>query len=746
MGQLVGINSDIFRCNLSAIKTGGSKAKVVLAADEVWLINTTNSLKNSGSGDCDAYIIGDGNTAATALEKHYLNESELIIIQTLIDSLQGDVVTSDDFTYDGFIYKATGNLTSHTSYKATDFIPVIPSATYIAKFNASANACCGFYGKNKAFTGEFIQNTGTSEIEITIPKGAYYIRMSSNLEAARMLKLKGYNFADVISLIPTKTSDLTNDSGFVGTDTAVTKTKHDYNILAGLTPTQNALLNADGTTTTNASFFTYEKVDMSDFIGVPLFPYDELSASHSGRNFVTFNSEDQVVRAVTLTSAMADNGITLQSTEVKISICFTKSASVPNPEHYVSTVKGNPAYYVMDETEVPFEYVKGAKMSEIENDAGYLNSNNAAGVTLHDYNILNGLTPSANTLLNEDGTTSVYAGFFTYERIDVSKYVGVKLYSYNNATANGFRNAVYYDANGDKLIAISGTPFVAAGTTVPSGASTMSICYYYTMKEHWVATKAGNPTYKVLDGVEVPFGYLFDVPKMLRQKIYPPTKLPCLSIQFDDMNYNGDAQVVELFKKYNSVCGFACLGNSARMTEDYAEDYLLWNKDGFDIINHSIDGKVFNTTNYTYATALATIMEAKNNLEKKGYVVNGFVAPSSAMEESFKPILRLSQGFAFTTATSSPTANGRSADRCDLHRYPMQSFTLAQIKSFIDDCITNDQIITLYGHTADFGSTYNDLWDLDKVKAILEYVIEKRNAGLLYFGSTTDCVKYYFDV
>ena len=139
-------------------------------------------------------------------------------------------------------------------------------------------------------------------------------------------------------------------------------------------------------------------------------------------------------------------------------------------------------------------------------------------------------------------------------------------------------------------------------------------------------------------------------------------------------------------------------------------------------------------------------MEAKNNLEKRGYVVNGFVAPSSAMEESFKPILRLSQGFAFTTATSSPTANGRNADRCDLHRYSMQSFTLAQIKSFIDDCIANDQIIALYGHTADFGSTYNDLWDLDKVKAILEYVIEKRDAGLLFFGSTTECVKYYFDV
>lgn len=731
MGQIIGSAAKPKRCNLSKLSQLGTPA-----AGEYILVSSDNSMNAAGQGNFDCYIIGNNSTAATALEKHYLNESELIIIQTLINSLQGDVVTSDDFTYDGFIYKTTGNLTSHSTYKATDFIPVIPSVTYIAKFNATSNACCGFYGKNKAFTGEFIQNSGTSEIEITIPKGAYYIRMTSSLEAARMLKLKGYNFADIIANLSSK-ADIAN---------TVTKTERDYNILNGLSPTQNVVLNADGTTTANVSFFTYEKVDTSEYVGKTLFPFNEVGSAQCFRNMVTFDASDNVVRAVSGTASMVSGGFSLQENEVKVSFCFRKDAAHPEPEHYISTVIGNPPYYEMDEVEVPFEYVTGAKMSEIENDAGYLNGDNAAGVTLHDYNILNGLTPSASTILNADGTTSAYAGFFTYERIDVSQYVGRKLYSYNNATANGFRNAVFYDANGDKLEAVSGNPSVAAGTTVPDGASTMSICYSTAVTEYWVALKAGNPTYKVLDDVKIPYGYLFDVPKMLRPKIYPLTKLPCISIQFDDMNYNGDAQVVELFKKYNAVCGFACIGNSTRMAADYAEDYLLWNKDGFDIINHSINGKVFNTTNYTYSTALAAIMEAKNNLEKRGYVVNGFVAPSSAMEESFKPILRLSQGFAFTTSTMSTTANGRNADRCDLHRYSMQTFTLAQIKSFIDDCITNDQIITLYGHTAGFGSTYNDLWDLDKVEAILEYIIEKRDAGLLYFGSTTDCVKYYFDV
>ena len=89
MAQIVGINSDIFRCNLSAIQTGGSKAGVVLAADEVWLINTTNTLTNSGSGECDAYVVGNGRDAATALK-----------LKSLVD----------DGVFDISTYRATGDV------------------------------------------------------------------------------------------------------------------------------------------------------------------------------------------------------------------------------------------------------------------------------------------------------------------------------------------------------------------------------------------------------------------------------------------------------------------------------------------------------------------------------------------------------------------------------------------------------------------------------------------------------------
>ena len=69
MGQIVqNINNQV-RCNLAAIQTGGSQASTVLAAGEIWLVDTTNASKGTGGyGSYDSYIIGDGTTAASALE------------------------------------------------------------------------------------------------------------------------------------------------------------------------------------------------------------------------------------------------------------------------------------------------------------------------------------------------------------------------------------------------------------------------------------------------------------------------------------------------------------------------------------------------------------------------------------------------------------------------------------------------------------------------------------------------------
>lgn len=228
-------------------------------------------------------------------------------------------------------------------------------------------------------------------------------------------------------------------------------------------------------------------------------------------------------------------------------------------------------------------------------------------------------------------------------------------------------------------------------------------------------------------------------------RLFPQTKLPCLSFSFDDINVN-DRQIVELFDKYGVTCGFGYVADYLKL-ETSSDEYLEYQKKGYSILNHSVDGLAFNNTNYTYETALATIMEAKNILEKNGFIVNGFVAPSSQIEESFLPMLKLSHAYAYTSAATQSTQNGRQQDTCQLHRYAIQSHTLAEIKAFVDDCIEHDQITTFYGHSADFGKTFNEEeWNIEKVEAILNYVIQKRDQGVLWLGNTDECVKYFFDL
>jgi len=64
-------------CNLASIRNGGSNENDVLANGEIWMVDTTNSAKVHGTGEYDAYIKGDGSTAAKNLTLHKLGGSGL---------------------------------------------------------------------------------------------------------------------------------------------------------------------------------------------------------------------------------------------------------------------------------------------------------------------------------------------------------------------------------------------------------------------------------------------------------------------------------------------------------------------------------------------------------------------------------------------------------------------------------------------------------------------------------------------
>lgn len=73
MGQIRGKNAHIDACNLRSLSSFGTPA-----AGQHILVSTDNSAMQNGQGNFDAYVVGDGHTAATALPliKIYANDAD----------------------------------------------------------------------------------------------------------------------------------------------------------------------------------------------------------------------------------------------------------------------------------------------------------------------------------------------------------------------------------------------------------------------------------------------------------------------------------------------------------------------------------------------------------------------------------------------------------------------------------------------------------------------------------------------
>ena len=106
MGQIVNRGNVKAVVNLQAIQTvaqnsnltqDGSKASTVLANGEIWLIDTTNSKSGNGDGKYDSYIVGNGNSVASALTIQEINEKIIVdnsVTQGSTNAVSGGAVYS----------------------------------------------------------------------------------------------------------------------------------------------------------------------------------------------------------------------------------------------------------------------------------------------------------------------------------------------------------------------------------------------------------------------------------------------------------------------------------------------------------------------------------------------------------------------------------------------------------------------------------------------------------------------------
>lgn len=154
MGQIAFNNQKPKYCKLRAIRPGGQHVNDDVALNEVWLVDTTEAPKSStGTGEYDAYIIGDGVKKAGQLPLHYNTPRSL-------SELEGDsthrTVTDEDITKWNSGTGGDGDVINNPDNEDLKSVEVL--GTDVIKFNDKIYNPSSFSGYGKKYLRKNIVN------------------------------------------------------------------------------------------------------------------------------------------------------------------------------------------------------------------------------------------------------------------------------------------------------------------------------------------------------------------------------------------------------------------------------------------------------------------------------------------------------------------------------------------------------------------------------------------------------------
>lgn len=721
--------------------TAYPKAVVKVANDNPVQVGDTlsgDTLIASTANTVAYYTASEDTYIVISVQKTSFTIDFIVLVDDSVDERIRNIETEkyDSFPDSGYIYKSTGAVAAHASYKHTDYIPCHPGDVFFCHISCTDNACVAFYNADKGYIKNSGVNVATPNTTITVPVGAYFLRACNSPTNVAYPYIQRVSTQKSLQDIPDKVftdiwekyaddSDANLWTRFLDNSKWPMTRGDVYNMVKSI-----RLYGFDNTKKhtlyilwNNTNIFSFRISEYNGSSWSSVFEYTLTTFTPS--QTLSFDYETggkRVVASLDFGDYRFDSS-TLNALSGTPELVFAKTVYFDEDVNLVAgdgiEINGNTISVDADTLPVQESVLLGEGVfyditASAFSESGVINKTSGAAVAHASYYhtdylpVKPGQKYKTNAKCGDSAciafySTNVYTSFLGYVQ----------------------------NASGDATI-----------ITVPSGA------YYMRMSTNPTTGRYAtlqNPEYKGLVELTTVTEKENTKPIATPIRLSPMTKLPCVSFQFDD-NPANDALIVALFKSYAKTCGFAFIASSGNTTSE-GERYMQYQKEGFQILNHSVSGTALTSANMNEETAWSYIRNAKKRLNGAGMVVNGFVCPSSEIEASWKYMLKLLHAYAFTTSTSDPTVNGTTADRCDLHRYSIQSNPVASIEQFIDDCITNNQIITFYGHAADLVENGDvTQWSIAKITAIIEYCIAKEDAGLLYFAGSDECVKYFFDL
>ncbi len=125
MGQIIGGAAKPKRCNLSKLSQLGTPA-----AGEYILVSSDNSMNAAGQGNFDAYVVGNGESAASALELKFFNDK--LVKEILgVDGGRNLLPTLFDGALNAYLAKDNGKVIAYSSYVVTQPVSLAKGDTLI---------------------------------------------------------------------------------------------------------------------------------------------------------------------------------------------------------------------------------------------------------------------------------------------------------------------------------------------------------------------------------------------------------------------------------------------------------------------------------------------------------------------------------------------------------------------------------------------------------------------------------------
>lgn len=177
MGQIRGRSAKSDACNIRSLSLFGTPA-----AGQHILVSTDNSAMQNGQGNFDAYVVGDGHTAATALELKHINPELYKTIETTYTSENGSFAP-----YDGYVKRTLNppSLVRASGFKVM-YVPISKPCRIVTNTSVPGTSTIGHMviNSSNAYVADIVPTNGVFQItQDLIDAGAVVAMISFVLSA-----------------------------------------------------------------------------------------------------------------------------------------------------------------------------------------------------------------------------------------------------------------------------------------------------------------------------------------------------------------------------------------------------------------------------------------------------------------------------------------------------------------------------------------------------------------------------------